>query len=81
MQKLRLVNHSECFVQPLKVNYAILLTFARQLSHYQTRATEILAIEINNVYLKLFGLRSRFLKFLLKKKKKEPQKKSAKNAV
>lgn len=52
MQKLRLVNHSECFVQPLKANSAILLTFARQLSHYQTRATEILAIEINNVYLK-----------------------------
>lgn len=52
MQNLRLVNHSKCFVQSLKANSAILLTFARQLSHYQTRATEILTIEINNVYLK-----------------------------
>lgn len=52
IQKLRLVNHSKCFVQSLKANYAILLTFVRQLSHYQTRATEIFAIEINNVYLK-----------------------------
>lgn len=52
MQKPCVVNHSKCFVQSLKANYAILLTFARQLSHYQTRATEILAIEINNMYLK-----------------------------
>lgn len=35
MQKLRLVNHSKCFVKPLKANYAVLLTFVRQLSHYQ----------------------------------------------
>lgn len=52
MQKLRLVNHSKCFVQSLKASCAVLLTFARQLSHYQTTATEILAREINNEYLK-----------------------------
>lgn len=52
MQKLHLVNHIKCFVQPLKANDAILLTFGEAIISLSTRATKFLAIEISNVYLK-----------------------------